>query len=158
MKAVVAMIVLALVSLAGCAGGLVRNVVAPEVYLAGIRPLESGVLEQRMMVDLSVVNPNRFGITISRMNFALDVNDSRLASGLTEDGVTVPGRGERTVSVTARTGVIQIARQLMKLPGTHTLKYHLTGELELGRFAGKRFPLDFQGELNRDALFGGGAN
>jgi len=155
MKKAMVITFLALGTLSACAG-LVRDVVTPEVYLAGIQPLESGLLEQRMRVDLTVVNPNRFAVTVSSLDFVLDVNDSRLASGRTADSVTIPGRGERNVAVTARTGVVQIVRQLLKLPGTHTLKYDLSGNLELGRFRGKRIPFDFQGELSQEAMFGSG--
>jgi LEA14-like dessication related protein len=154
MKKAMASIFLALGALSACTG-LLRDVVTPEVYLAGIEPLESGLLEQRMKVDLTVVNPNRFAITVSSLDFVLDVNDSRLVSGRTADSVTIPGREERRIAVTARTGVVQIMRQLLKLPGTHTLKYDLSGNLELGRFRGKRIPFDFQGELSQEAMFGG---
>ena len=155
MKTIMASIFLALGTLSACAG-FVRDVVTPEVYLAGIEPLESGLLEQRMRVDLTVVNPNRFAVTVSSVDFVLDVNESRLVSGRTSDSVTIPGREERTVAVTARTGVVQIMRQLLKLPGTHTLKYDLSGNLELGRLRGKRIPFDFQGELSQEAMFGSG--
>jgi LEA14-like dessication related protein len=157
MKKTVAILFLALGTLSACAGS-VRDVVTPEVYLAGIEPLDSGLLEQRMRVDLTVVNPNRFAVTVSSLDFVLDVNDSRLASGRTADSVTIPGREERKVAVTARTGVVQIMRQLLRLPGTHELKYKLSGNLELGRFRGKKIPFDFQGELSQEAMFGGAGN
>lgn len=156
MKKAVVSIFLALGTLSACAG-FVRDVVTPEVYLAGIEPLESSLLEQRMRVDLTVVNPNRFAVTVSSLDFVLDVNDSRLVSGRTSDSVTIPGGEERTVAVIARTGVVQIARQLLRLPGTHKLEYQLSGNLVLGRFRSKRIPFDFQGELSQEAMFRSGA-
>lgn len=157
MKKTVAIIFLALGSLSGCAG-LVRDVITPEVYLAGIEPLESGLLEQRVRVDLNVVNPNRFAVTVSSLDFVLDVNDSRLVSGRTSESVTIPGGAERAVAVTARTGVVQIMRQLLRLPGTNALKYQLSGNLRLGRFMGRNIPFDFQGELSQEAMFGSGGS
>lgn len=157
MRTALAITCLAVGALSACSGFL-RDVVRPEVYLAGIQPLESGLFEQRMRVDLNVVNPNDFGVTVSSLDFVLNVNDSRLVTGRTSDSVTIPRRGESIVSVTARTGVVQIVRQLLTLPGTDTLKYELTGQLELGGFAGKSFPFDFEGELSREAMFGGGGD
>ncbi len=66
----------------------------------------------------SEVNPNRFAVTVSSLDF------------------------------------VQIMRQLLRLPGTHELKYKLSGSLELGRFRGKKIPFDFQGELSQEAMFG----
>lgn len=155
MKKAVATIFLALGTLSACTG-FGRDVVTPEVYLAGIEPLESSLLEQRMRVDLTVVNPNRFAVTVSSLDFVLDVNDSRLVSGRTSDSVTIPAGEDRTVAVIARTGVVQIVRQLLRLPGTQKLEYQLSGNLELGRFRSKKIPFDFQGELSQEAMFESG--
>ena len=153
MKRRLVILALGVCGILGCTQ-LTRDVIAPEVYLSGIQPLESGLLEQRMRVDLNVVNPNRYGVTVTGMDFVLKVNDSRLLSGLASNQVTIPGRSERVVSVTARTGIVEVVRQLLRLPGTNTLKYQLTGGLQLGRFGSKTFPFDFAGEISRDDLFG----
>ena len=152
MKVRLIIMILSALSLTGCTT-LTRDVVAPEIYLSGIQPLESGLLEQRMRVDLNIVNPNRHSVTITGMDFVLDVNDSRLLRGIASDKVTIPARGERILSVTARTGIVDVVRQLLKVPGTHTLKYRLTGGLQLGRFGSKTFPFDYEGEMSRDNLF-----
>ena len=144
-------LVLGVSVLVGCTR-LTHDVITPEVYLSGIELLESGLLEQRIQVDLNVVNPNRFGVTVSGIDFVLNVNDQRLVSGRTFDAVSIAAGGESVVSVIARTGVVQILRQLMALPGVNTLNYELTGEIELGRFLGKTFPFNFKGQLDPDNL------
>ena len=140
-------------ALPGCAQ-MTRDAITPEVYLSSIELLESGLLEQRMKVDLNVVNPNPYAVTVTGIDFVLKVNGSRLVSGQASDAVRIPGRGESPMSVVARTGLVQVVQQLMRLPGAETLKYELTGDMELGRFLGKTFPFKFEGELNSKSLIG----
>ncbi len=136
--------------LGGCVG-LFRSVEQPEVYVIHVEPTEgeSGLLEQRLKVDLRIRNPNDYDLDISGVDFHLDVNGNHLARGLGNESVTVPRLGEATLSVIATTTLMDVVRQVSKLGQQQTegVAYVLKGKLYVGRGWGSRVPFENSGTL-----------
>jgi len=99
-------IIAMLVVLTGCAA--LDKTAPPQITLSDIRMLEGGLFEQRFQVDLRIRNPNDFDLPIDGLTFALELNGSDFADGVSDQRVTVPRLGEAVVPVTASTTLLQM--------------------------------------------------
>lgn len=141
--------ILPIMLLSTACAGLFTNVEQPEVYVINVQPAEgeSGLLEQRLKVDLRIRNPNDHDLAINGVDFHLDVNGNRLARGLSNESVTVPRLGEATISVIASTTLMDLVRQISKLGQNQDLAYAVKGKLHLGSGWGGRIPFESSGQL-----------
>lgn len=123
----------------------------PEVRVSSLKMLENepGMLEQRFEVGLRVLNPNNRDIAVDGVDFELDVNDRRLARGVSSEGFTLPALGEMTTSVVVTTSLLDLLRQAynLSLRGGETLDYQLNGRLHLASGLVRTIPFDYSGTL-----------
>ena len=110
--------------LAGCASHTPLD-----VFVIGITPLEGAALEQRIRIDLRILNPNDQALAAHGMRLQLDVNGQRLARGVSDAAFTVPRLGETTTSIVASTSLFDLARQVVSLSARQSMDYTLSGEL-----------------------------
>lgn len=123
----------------------------PEINVINILPLQSeGILEQRVRIDLRIINPNNFNLHISGASFQLDINDSRFARGVSNQSVTVPRLGEAKTSVVVTTTVMDLFRQVMALDRRQNPNYAIKGKLYLGGAHIRALPFSHSAELVRD--------
>jgi LEA14-like dessication related protein len=114
----------------------------PEVYLSDIAPVEIGLFEQRLRVELRILNPNDFALEVTGLDFQLDVNGIQLARGLSNEEITVPRLGESVVSVMTSTTVLDIVRQIDNLSQQQEMSYEIRGRLHLGNAAVGSVPFE----------------
>jgi len=84
-----------------------------EVQLVSLTPLPSTAFEHRLRVDLRLRNPNNRAYEIEGLRFVLDVNGSRLASGVSSESATLPRLGEVVVPVTTTTSLFDVVNQIL---------------------------------------------
>lgn len=134
--------------LAGCAS-LTAPQESPEVFLVDVSQAKEpgGLLEQRVTIDLRIRNPNDRELTITGLDFFLDVNGTRLARGLSNQTVTVPRLGEAMLSVTASTTIMDMVRQLTKLTQSQDFTYAVKGHIHLDHGWASRLPFESAGTL-----------
>ncbi len=136
--------------LGGCAS-LFRTVERPEVYVIHVESIEgeSGLLEQRLKVDLRVRNPNDYDLDVTGVDFHLEVNGNQLARGLSNESVTVPRLSEAKLSVIATTTLMDMMRQFSKLGQNQgqNVAYALKGTLYIGHGWGSRVPFESAGRM-----------
>lgn len=133
-----------------------RGAPAPEVSLEGVEPLSGGLLAQRLAVRLRITNPRDTDLTIDGLRAQLDVNDRRLARGVSDARVTIPRLASRTLTVEATASALDVMRQVFGLGADADLSYSLDGTLFLAG-DGRRAPVDFdQGGTLRLAAGRGG--
>jgi len=84
-----------------------------EVQLVSLTPLPSTAFEHRLRVDLRLRNPNNQAYEIEGLRFVLDVNGSRLASGVSSETATLPRLGEVVVPVTTTTSLFDLVNQIL---------------------------------------------
>ncbi|TLS73539.1 LEA type 2 family protein [Mariprofundus erugo] len=105
---------------------------APEINVIDITPLPAeGLLEQRIQVDLRIINPNNIDLAMTGMSFQLDLNEARLARGVSHQAIQIPRLGEAKTSVIISTTITDIFRQAMILSEKSGLKYHISGTVYL---------------------------
>jgi len=134
-----------LAALAGCAS--LDDAEPPEVGLADLRMLDSGLFEQRLEVTLRLANPNDFDLDLDGLSFVLDVNGSRLVSGRTGESFTVPRLGEARVPVQASTTLLELAQQMLLMADRSQLDYRLSGIAYIDSFRRRSVPFEKTGSL-----------
>lgn len=141
--------VLALLVAAGCAN--LAALQAPEVQVTSLQLLEpaAGSLEQRFAVGLRLVNPNNRALAVDGLDFELDLNDRRLARGVTNRAFELPRLGETETSVIVTTSVFDLLRQAVELGSGRqaAMDYRLRGRLHLGSGFVRSVPFDHRGKL-----------
>ncbi|HSD97771.1 MAG TPA: LEA type 2 family protein [Sulfuricaulis sp.] len=137
------------VILSGCAA-MQDSLEAPYVTLTDLRMLDMTLFEQRYGLKIRVQNPNPVELPITGMNFQLDINDTELGRGVSDQAVTVPAYGEAVVEIKLTSNLIRIFDQIRGLESGkgQSLRYHLSGGLSLANRMSK-VPFDYQGEIGQ---------
>jgi LEA14-like dessication related protein len=93
------------IALGGCASGMYTQ---PEVTLQGVQLGGLGLRGGTLLVNLKIVNPNRFALNASSLRYDLSIADSRraddptwvdFASGIFDQPFTVGARDSATVQI-----------------------------------------------------------
>ncbi len=135
-------LMLGVLVLAGCV-----SLTPPEVRLTGLEPMPGTLLEQRVRVDLRLINQANQALTISGLDFDLMVNGRRLASGVSSQAIRLPALGEAQTSVTVSTSVLDLLQQLPALQRGGPIPYQIQGRLHLDRRIPPSIPFRHSGEL-----------
>ena len=141
MRAIIpAALLLALSLLAGCVGFVQHDPL--QVDVAGMEPIHGEGMEMRFNLKLRVQNPNESAIHYSGIALELDLNDLPLASGVSSQGGTVEGFGERLIDVPVTISAFSVLRQAWSLTGggpIQNVPYALRGKLGGGFWGTRRF-------------------
>ena len=126
---------LALFVLAGCAS-LQRHYEPPEVQLIRIVPLAGAGLEQRFLIGLRVLNPNRDAINVAGMSYHVSLRGQKVLSGVSSQLPRIPGYGTADVELEASTSLLAGARVLLDLMNrpAEPIDYELEARLDVGRW------------------------
>ena len=122
-------LVTAAVALGGCAGWPGGEPL--RVTLADMASLPGEGMEMRLLLKLRIQNPNAGAIDYQGVSVTLELRGSTLASGVSSDAGSVPGYGERLVSVPVSVSAMAALRQVFNV-ATDTerpLDYVLRGRL-----------------------------
>ncbi|GIZ11093.1 LEA type 2 family protein [Pseudomonas sp. NCCP-436] len=112
------------------------------VDLVGLEPLPGQGLEARFAVKLRVQNPNDSAARFTGVALNLEVNGQPLASGVSDQGGSVPRFGETVLSVPLSISAFSVLRQAWGAAGYRPgqpLPYALHGKLAGGLFSTHRF-------------------
>jgi LEA14-like dessication related protein len=132
---------------AGCA--TVDDAKPPSIQLLNLRLGAGGLLNQELLIEIRIGNPNDFDLPLTGLTFQLDVNGQPFADGLSNTTVTVPRLGYATVPVTGQTNILSVFRQLMFLGKTDRITYRLHGTAYVGRLGiNQSVPYERKGELS----------
>jgi LEA14-like dessication related protein len=138
--------------LAGCAAMGQHDPV--QVQVVGVEPLQGEGMELRFLCKLRVQNPNDAPIAYDGIYLDLQVRDSSLATGVSDETGTVPRFGEVVLSVPVSISALRIARQALGLymssPSERSrIDYVLKGKISGPTFSAVRF--ESKGELTLPA-------
>jgi LEA14-like dessication related protein len=143
------LIVIAALMGLGCAG-VTPPIKPPRVNIADLRIQDVKPLETAFHVELRIVNPNDFPLTVKGVECDLELNDQKFGSGVSGDQVTIPAFGTDVVSVLVYSSMINLVRGFLKLPEREQLSYGIMGSLRVA--AGTSFatsvPFEDKGSLD----------
>ena len=131
---------LVLIAMGGCANLSQRDPLYIDV--AGIEPVPGEGMELVLDVRVRVQNPNDTPVEYNGVALVLDVNDRRLASGVSSEVGTVPRYGEIVFTIPVTVSAFNVARQIygaVNAENPNEVRYSVRGKLEGGLFGTKRF-------------------
>lgn len=141
--------ILIVILAAGCAS--LSGLEPPEVRVTGLRSLpdHTSALEQRFAVELNVLNPNDREIAVDGVDFELQLNDRRLARGVSSNGFVLPALGEAKTTVVVATSLTDVLQQVLELSRERPdrLDYRIRGKLHLASGFIRTIPFDRSGTL-----------
>jgi LEA14-like dessication related protein len=148
MKVIGALLFAAILSLAAGGCATVEEVIPPRVNLVNIVPAQSGVFEQRFIVDLRISNLNDFDIPLNGMSFEMDVNGDYFATGLSNRKVRLPRLGTVVVSLETTASSLDLFRQILNAVRVGTVAYSIKGTAIVDHLGARPVPFRQKGELN----------
>ena len=143
---------LAPIVLAGCTLPNLTGLDSPEVSLVNIRPVQLGLLEQALELDLRFVNPNETAIDVDGLRYELTLDGGRLGTGVSDARFSLPRLGEAVVPVRLYVQTTDLINRIGGLGGRRSLAYSLTGQLFTGAGLGGRLPFGRDGTVDLGPL------
>jgi len=134
--------------LGGCA--LTPRLTPPALTVVDVQLQGSDLWEQHLKVRMHVQNPNDRALPIKGLEYTLEVEGQRFASGESAASFIVPARGEAEFDMNVTTN---LAGTLLKLlaRGSDTLSqsvaYRLSGKVSLSQGLLRSLPFDEHGEF-----------
>jgi len=133
----------------GCVGAASRSIKPPKVNIIDLRVQEITPLETTLRVQLRIINPNEFRLTIKGIECDLEGNKQNFGSGVSGDTATVPVFGSEFVSVVGYPSMISLARGLFTLPERKQLSYKIKGSVSVaGSTGATSVPFKNQGKFD----------
>lgn len=132
-----------LVALAGCAGSFRQ----PEVNLQGVEIGGLGLRGGTLVVNVEIINPNRFALSANQLRYDLQIGGSeepgdtvwtQFASGTYDQPFSVPAGDTATVAIPVEfsyTGLGSAANSLLR---SGTFDYRATGTVDVRTPLGSR--------------------
>ena len=143
------LLLLSPLALAGCATlSSLSGTASPEVSLVNIRPVQMGLLEQALELDLRFVNPNDGAIEVDGLRYDLAVDGGRLGSGVSDAKFTLPRLGEAMVPVRLYVQTTDLINRIGALGSRERLTYRLTGQLFTASGLAGRLPFSRDGTVD----------
>ena len=134
--------------LTGCAG---LPGTAPRVTLVNLAPVAVELLEQRYLVTVRIQNPNREPLAIEGLDYTLEVNGAEFGSGVSNQRVTIPPYGEKTLELGVTSTIVRLFDQLRRFGDSEgRISYGIRGSVAV---SGHPLPVRFsqEGELDLGA-------
>ena len=134
------LLVILLLQLAACSGLGINE--RPVVTLTNLRMLESDGLSMRFAIDLSITNPGSVSYPVDGLSWSLDLEGSRILTGVSNEIPTLEPFTEVPLSLEASTnltGMVELFARLMNRQ-SEEFDYQLRTRLGL---AGFRLPITY---------------
>jgi len=130
-----ALIALAGLIVAGCAGVPAGKVEQPGLGLTSFRMLPSDGVARRFLIGLRVMNPNRTALDVSGLSYEVAFEDRRFLSGNVRNLARIPPHGESEIEIQASLDPqsdLRLFDELLNEPGRDRLRFDLRARLDLG--------------------------
>ncbi len=136
---------LSLPLLSGCA---LQKLEAPKLSVVSLRLQSADILSQRVLVRMRVLNPNARDLPVKGISYRIEVNDTQLGQGLTNNPFVVPAMGEAEFDVQVTANLAgALARFLLRRGSQDSIEYRLVGEVALSSGFLRRIPFDERGRV-----------
>jgi len=138
--------------LSACASLPEGLVSTPNVELRNVQVVGLGFKNQTFLLSFDVDNPNPFPLPVSNLDYGVELDGQRFASGSTSCDLMIPAGGETEFSISVELNLLQTAPQLLSivrdsvrkdvpyeikgrlgvdLPMTPSINYHNSGTIQL---------------------------
>lgn len=128
----------------------------PEVSLIGLQIEELTLSHINMRADLRLFNPNRIGLTIEQVDYALALNGVRVSAGKSMSAVRIAAGDSADVALRISGSYLTLLQLINNLHRQEDLKYLLDGSVKVRGMGilGRTFPLREEGVISAEFLRG----
>jgi len=126
-------ILLLIVGLVGCAT-LSPAFETPKIQVLSIQRLSAQGMDQRLLVELNVQNPNAMDLPLKGLSYALLIEGNEVASGVSGDVPMIPAYSEARIALPVTTNLMGLVRLVtgLMMKGQQNLNYELRAKLDVG--------------------------
>ena len=122
----------------------------PRITLVNLKPVQIQLLEQRYLVTIRIQNPNPVALPIRGLDYALSINGSPFADGVSNQRITIPAYGEKTIDLGVTSTIIKLLDQIRRFSeNTGTVTYGISGTLGVDGLS-QGVPFKRDGEIDLD--------
>ena len=118
---------LALVFLLSSCATVVKE---PQISISKIQLDHLSLRESEASFTLNVLNPNKFSIYLSGIEYGLSLNGVNVASGENSNRVTIAAGTEETVTIPVRLQVAKLFKMIPNFWRDKRVEYNLDGKLK----------------------------
>ncbi|MFI8610516.1 LEA type 2 family protein [Pseudomonas sp. NPDC077649] len=135
--------------LAGCSTWMTGGFKDPDVQLIKVDVIKARLLEQEFRLRFRIDNPNGFSLPVRGLDYAVHLNEMKLAEGYSNEWFTVPAHGHHSFEVPVRTNLWRHVRQIVKMleKPDQPIRYRLQGEVKTGMLFGRSVHMSRNGEI-----------
>ena len=108
-----------------------QRVEPPRITLSSIRIQDINLFEAVLHIEVRVVNPQDASYEIKGIDCVLDLDQVKLASGVSNTPVHVPALESAVIPLTIYSSVEDMAKCLKELEGKDKINYNIKGKLHL---------------------------
>jgi LEA14-like dessication related protein len=108
-----------------------QRVEPPRISLSSIKIQDINLFEAVLHIEVRVVNPQDVTYDIKGIDCVLDLNQVRLASGVSNTPTHIPSLESAVIPLTIYSSVEDMAKCLKELKGKDKINYNITGKLHL---------------------------
>ena len=121
----------------------------PDVQLAGLTISDLSLSHANFLATLSVYNPNSTPLDIEGLEFALFLDDIRIARGKSGKTFSIPAEQTGQAALRLSTSFLDLFRLARKLKGLDELPFRIAGEVKIGGpgFLWMTVPIDSAGTI-----------
>ncbi len=138
-----------LIAFSACSNLPLKKPEPPIVSVADVRPLNLSLTEQRLAFTLKMENPNAYDLPLQGLDFVASFANQEIATGASDQHVTIPANGEAMVEVEVTAGIDKIISQIESILNAKaiSLDYGVTGKVKLANWPSK-IPFKVNGQID----------
>ncbi|HHJ34818.1 MAG TPA: hypothetical protein ENJ87_03540 [Gammaproteobacteria bacterium] len=122
----------------------------PDIKIKDVKVKNISFTSAELVTLVEIDNPNDFGLTISKLNYQLEVNQQNWGQGKVTRSSNIPGKGKGFVEIPVKLNLLSAGRSaytalVNKSPVAYQLKGNVTIDTGLDLLKNYRLPLDISG-------------
>lgn len=121
----------------------------PDVQLAGLTISDLSLSHANFLATLSVYNPNNAPLDIEGLEFALFLDEVRVARGTSAKAFSIPAEQTGSAAMRLSTSFLDLFRLSQKLKGLDEVPFRVVGDIRIGGpgFLGMTVPIVSEGTI-----------
>ena len=122
----------------------------PRITLVNLQPVQIQLLEQRYLATIRIQNPNPVALPIHGLDYAISINGSQFADGVSNQRITIPAYGEKTIELGVTSTIIKLLDQIRRFSENNgAVTYGISGTLGIDGLS-HGVPFKRNGEIDLD--------
>jgi LEA14-like dessication related protein len=122
----------------------------PKLSIVGVQLLDADLLEQHLRVRMRVENPNDRALPVGGIEYTIELDGERFASGVSDASFVVPANGQAQFDMSVTTNLAGTLLKLLARTGDalgSEVPYHIAGKVSLSQGWLRSIPFEERGSF-----------